>query len=300
MKLRWVMLLAAVIATLALLGAACGGDDDDGGADGAATATEDSGDGGDDTGDDETPEATADGDGDDDGGEGSSEDAVDACSLITKDEAEAALGDAVDDGEPGDFPPVYSCRYQTEDFDILDVTVVVYDDDETAEAAYEMVLDVNDYPEIGAEADHFLGDLSREIMNEMDLEGGMPPEEFRKKTRERVEAHARMASHRVTAGHLARLPPGVRADALPLGQESAGPRGEVQPRAGEPHSLFAPDQEGCSDGSFEPPDGNAERGLADPQALGRARDVLGTGHLDEVRQVGGRGKHRRGLSHGLM
>ena len=149
MRLRWWTVLGAAVATLALFAAACGGgDDDEAGDDGAATATADSGDDGDDGGDEETPEATI-AEGDDDNGDDSSADAIDVCALVTKDEAEAALGAPVGDGEAQGFPPIYNCRYQTEDFDILDVTVVVYDDDETAEAAYEMVLDVNDYPEIG-------------------------------------------------------------------------------------------------------------------------------------------------------
>ncbi len=130
---------------LALVLVACGGDDDGGGDGGAATATLDSGDGA----DEETPEATVEEEGDDDSGDDSAADAVDACSLVTKDEAEAALGAPVGEGEAGEFPPVYNCRYQTEDFDILDVTVLVFDDDETAELAYEMALEINDYPEIG-------------------------------------------------------------------------------------------------------------------------------------------------------
>ena len=146
MRIRLWILTGAAVAGLALVLSACGGGDDDAGGDGgAATATLDSGDGG----DEETPEATAEGEGDDDGGDDSTADAVDACSLVTKDEAEAALGAPVGDGEAQDFAPIYNCRYETEDFDILDVTVVVYDDDETAELAYEMVLEINDYPEIG-------------------------------------------------------------------------------------------------------------------------------------------------------
>jgi hypothetical protein len=150
MKLRWVMLLAAAVATLALLGAACGGgDDDDSGDDLVATATEDSGDGDDDSGDEETPEPTAEDTGDDDGGDDSSEDAVDACSLITTDEAEEALGAPVGDGEAQDFPPVYGCSYRTADgVGLVAVSVVVFDDADQAEAVYDLAIDNNDYQEI--------------------------------------------------------------------------------------------------------------------------------------------------------
>ena len=146
MRLRWVMLLAAALAALALLGAACGGDDDDDtGADGgAATATVDASDGGDD-GSDETPEATAEDDGDD---SDSSADAVDACSLITKDEAEAALEATVGEGIRQDTPPVYGCTYETEAFAQVSITVVVFDDSAQAEEVYQLAIDNNDYPEI--------------------------------------------------------------------------------------------------------------------------------------------------------
>jgi hypothetical protein len=144
------MLLAAALAALALLGAACGGDDDDDtGADGgAATATIDSSDGGDD-GSDETPGPTTEDAGDDGSGDDSSEDAVDACSLITKDEAVEALGAPVGDGEAQDFPPVYGCTYRTEDgVGLVSVSVVVFDDADQAEAVYQLAIDNNDYPEI--------------------------------------------------------------------------------------------------------------------------------------------------------
>ena len=146
MRLRWVMLLAAALAALALLGAACGGDDDDDtGADGGgATATVDSGDGGD-GGSDETSEATAEPDGDDDASSG---DAVDACSLITIDEAEAALGATVGEGTRLDTPPVYGCTYETEAFAQVSIIVVVFDDPAQAEEVYQLAIDNNDYPEI--------------------------------------------------------------------------------------------------------------------------------------------------------
>src|SRR3990172_1006490 len=44
--------------------------------------------------------------------------AIDACSLITQAEAEATLGQPTGPGQPDDAPPIYSCSYQTTDFDV--------------------------------------------------------------------------------------------------------------------------------------------------------------------------------------
>ena len=146
MRLRWAMLLGAVVGALALLVAACGGDDDTGGNDdGAATATIAAGDGGDGPGDGETPDPTSENggaNGSDDGG------AVDACSLMTQADAEEALGAGVGAGEPEDFPPVFGCRYETGDFDTAIVSILIYDDASQAEAGYQLAIDINDYEEI--------------------------------------------------------------------------------------------------------------------------------------------------------
>ena len=73
---------------------------------------------------------------------------MDACALITQAEAEQALGKATSGPEPGDTPPVYSCSYETSDFDLVQIVVVVYDDNTQAQAAYQMAIDFNGYPEI--------------------------------------------------------------------------------------------------------------------------------------------------------
>lgn len=143
MRNRWFILIAAAVAVLALLATACGGDDDDSAdGDNAATATADAGGDGD---GDETSEPTAGSDGDDDAG---SADAVDACSLITIDEAEAALGATVGEGTGIDTPPVYGCTYEAEAFAQVSVNVVVFDDAAQAEDIYQLAIDNNDYPEI--------------------------------------------------------------------------------------------------------------------------------------------------------
>jgi hypothetical protein len=73
---------------------------------------------------------------------------MDACALITQAEAEQALGKATGAGVPEITPPIYSCSYETSDFDLVQVIVVIYDDSTQAQGAYQMAIDFNAYPEI--------------------------------------------------------------------------------------------------------------------------------------------------------
>jgi hypothetical protein len=98
---KWLRVLSLALAiTFALALVACSGDDDDGGS-------------GDDGGD--TPVASQD-QGDDDSGDdgGDPVDDLDVCSLITEEEASAALGEPITSTEPENFPPLYSCAYDSE------------------------------------------------------------------------------------------------------------------------------------------------------------------------------------------
>ena len=78
---------------------------------------------------------------------------IDACSLITQAEAEGILGEATTGGQRDDSPPLYSCYYETANFDVVQVVVVIYDDSNQAQAAYEMAVEINGYPEISGLAD---------------------------------------------------------------------------------------------------------------------------------------------------
>jgi hypothetical protein len=73
---------------------------------------------------------------------------IDACALLTKADAEAALGKETDAGTPGDVPPLYSCSYETGELDIVHLIVVVYNSPAQAEAAFDMAIEINGYPEI--------------------------------------------------------------------------------------------------------------------------------------------------------
>ena len=73
----------------------------------------------------------------------------DACTLLTRAEAEAALGQPVGDPLRGDVPPVFSCSYVTASrLNNVQMTVTLYADAREAHDAYVMTLEINNYPEI--------------------------------------------------------------------------------------------------------------------------------------------------------
>jgi hypothetical protein len=85
-----------MLTAMALALGACGGDDDGG------------------------PSATA-----GDSGAGRNDEQVDACSLLTQEEAAEALGSNIEPGEANDFKPFFGCRWAVEGTaDYVDVTVL--------------------------------------------------------------------------------------------------------------------------------------------------------------------------------
>jgi hypothetical protein len=78
---------------------------------------------------------------------------IDACALITRDEATAVLGTATREPIRGDTPPVSSCAYRTEDFDVVSVSVITYADSAEAENVHQLAIDINSYPEIAGLGD---------------------------------------------------------------------------------------------------------------------------------------------------
>ena len=73
---------------------------------------------------------------------------VDACELVTRDEAEAVLGASVGEPTREDTPPISACSYETADFDSVSVSVLTYDDSDQAEEGFQIAIDINDYPEV--------------------------------------------------------------------------------------------------------------------------------------------------------
>jgi len=123
---------AGVLAATLLALAACGGDDpDDRSAAGVAV--------------EEQTNAKA--------GDAEPSAPIDACALITRDEATAVLGAATREPIRGDTPPVSSCAYRTEDFDVVSVSVITYRDNAEAEYVHQFAIDTNNYPEIGGLGD---------------------------------------------------------------------------------------------------------------------------------------------------
>jgi len=126
------MLRAVVVMAAALLAlAACGGDDpgDDAGPADSAVVTEEQ----------QTSEAA---------GDAEPSARIDACALITREEAEAVLGTATREPVRGDTPTINSCAYQTERFDVVSVSVITYADKAEAENVHQSAIDINNYPEI--------------------------------------------------------------------------------------------------------------------------------------------------------
>ncbi|MEX1248373.1 MAG: hypothetical protein WEA61_07805 [Anaerolineales bacterium] len=73
---------------------------------------------------------------------------LDVCALITQAEAEAMLGEETGGPERGDTPPIFSCFYRTDSFDIVQVIVTIYSSGVDARDAFEATLAFNAYPRV--------------------------------------------------------------------------------------------------------------------------------------------------------
>jgi len=90
---------------------------------------------------------------------------IDPCALVTKEEAEAIIGESLDEPVVTITELLVSCLYSTPDFDSVNVDVLIYDDEDQAEGGFEMALDINDYPEVegigdGAYDSRPIGDIT--------------------------------------------------------------------------------------------------------------------------------------------
>jgi hypothetical protein len=73
---------------------------------------------------------------------------IDACLLLTQDDAAAALGKAVGEPVREAYPMLSSCTYTSEDLDGVTIVVVEYESSQDAAASFQMELDINGYEEI--------------------------------------------------------------------------------------------------------------------------------------------------------
>jgi hypothetical protein len=74
--------------------------------------------------------------------------AIDACTLLEKQEVDAAVGKPVAAPSPENLPPVYGCRWPASDLDGIRVSVIAYDNAAQALAAHEMAIKINDYEQV--------------------------------------------------------------------------------------------------------------------------------------------------------
>jgi hypothetical protein len=128
---RLLAVLAIAVIGFAVLAACSGGGDDDGG---------------DDT---DTPVATDDTSGDDDGSDGDDDQGsgdVSACDLVSKDEAAAILGEAVDDAATGAAACVYSAS-SLDSFASVGVSLLEMPSSDAADTAFDAGKDTIDSPE---------------------------------------------------------------------------------------------------------------------------------------------------------
>jgi hypothetical protein len=73
---------------------------------------------------------------------------IDPCALVTKEEAEAIVGESLDDPLVTITELLASCLYSTPDFKSVNVDVLTYENEDQAEGGFELALDINDYPEV--------------------------------------------------------------------------------------------------------------------------------------------------------
>jgi hypothetical protein len=73
---------------------------------------------------------------------------LDPCALITKQEAEAIIGESVDDPLVTITELLASCLYSTPDFRTVNVDVLTYDNENDAESGFQLAIDINNYPAI--------------------------------------------------------------------------------------------------------------------------------------------------------
>ena len=131
---------------LALLVAACGDSGDDSAGD-AATTTSKAADGG------ATEPTTA----------GSEATAIDACGLLTSAEVGAVLGGTAPEAKPANNPPVYTCSWETPEFDSVSISVVAFDRPDQALDVFEMAVDNNGYKTVSGIGDRAYESVIQDI-----------------------------------------------------------------------------------------------------------------------------------------
>ena len=107
---------------------------------------------------------------------------LDPCALVTKAEAEAIVGESLDEPVVTITELLASCLYSTPDFDSVSVDVLIYDREDDAKSGFQLAIDINDYPEVEGIGDQAydsrpIGDITvlkgkYELSVDVSVEGG--------------------------------------------------------------------------------------------------------------------------------
>ncbi len=81
---------------------------------------------------------------------------ISACALISKAEAEAAVGSLVGEPVELDFPPLYGCDFKASGINKIGVNLTVFSDATQANDAFQMEIDLNSYEEVSGIGDRAL------------------------------------------------------------------------------------------------------------------------------------------------
>jgi hypothetical protein len=99
------------------------------------------------------PEATAESGPTEEPQDGETATGVNPCDLVTKGEAETALGASVGEPKVEDTPPVSACTYETANFETVQVVLTTFEDAGQAQDAFQSAIDINGYEEISGIGD---------------------------------------------------------------------------------------------------------------------------------------------------
>ncbi len=90
--------------------------------------------------------------------------AINPCTLITKAEAEAAVGAQVGEPKEDSYPPLYGCRFEADVLKFVGISLIEFNDEQQAEEAFQWEIDLNHYEEVSGIGDRALkpeiGDIS--------------------------------------------------------------------------------------------------------------------------------------------
>ena len=78
---------------------------------------------------------------------------IDPCALVTKAEAEAIVGEPLDGPAVTRTEMASSCLYSTPDLKGVNVGVLTYQNEDDAESAFWLAIDINNFPEVGGIGD---------------------------------------------------------------------------------------------------------------------------------------------------